>query len=73
MSVDISVGLGDYKLLERFVIAMERIATKLEEIAPSTSTKSAIMQCDHIWVPVNNRVINSGWMCSKCHCERTAQ
>jgi len=37
------------------------------------TTNSAIMQCEHTWVPVNDRVFKSGWACSKCHCERTAQ
>ena len=39
MSTDVSVGLGEFKLLERFVVAMERIATKLGEIAPSTDVQ----------------------------------
>jgi len=42
MSTDINVGLGEFKLLERFVVAMERIATKLEEIAPSTPTNKSV-------------------------------
>lgn len=42
----LSIGLGDFRLLEmleRFVVAMERIATKLEEIAPSTLINSQSM------------------------------
>lgn len=40
-NVNISLGLGEFKLLERFVVAMEQqIATKQEEITPPTPTNT---------------------------------